>query len=172
MADCHIAIIPHHGNEEAVGAGKAEEEEELGGTGRKGDALGGREQVGQQLRDDDKRVAGFGKRENEQETVHGSVQSPATADNGHDGGIGQQDGQVQEKEDHKQQQLELPQAGEAHQDKLGNHRGSVGTMHLDDFFLQMSLGDTMMNIFPMTSLSVSSLQAQNIDKSFCLSLSL
>lgn len=91
--------------------------------------------MGQQLRDDDKRVAGFRKGKNEQKAVHGSVQSPAAADNGHDGGIGQQDCQVQEKEDDKQQQLELPQAGEAHQDELRNHGGSIETVHLDDVFL-------------------------------------
>ncbi|XP_045017818.1 probable ATP-dependent RNA helicase DDX46 [Bubalus bubalis] len=105
MADGHVAVVAHDGEQEGVGEAGREGEEHLAGTGHKGDGAVGGEQVGQHARDDGEGVEDLGDREGTQEEVHGCVEAVLPPDGAHDEQVPQQREQVHQQEQQEEHQL-------------------------------------------------------------------
>ena len=128
MADGHVAVIAHDGEQEGVGEAKREGEEHLAGTGREGDGAVGGEQVGQHARDDGEGVEDLRDGEGTQEEVHEGVEAALAPDGGHDEQVPQQREQVHQQEEQEEHQLKVGEGGEANEDEF-SHCRDVGSLH-------------------------------------------
>ena len=125
VADGHVAVVAHDGEQEGVGEAKREGEEHLAGTGREGDGAVGGEQVSQHARDDGEGVEDLRDGEGAQQEVHGGVEAALAPDGGHDEQVPQQREQVHQQEQKEEDGQEmLREGGEADEDEF-RHGGVV-----------------------------------------------
>ena len=120
VADGHVAVVAHDGEQEGVGEAKREGEEHLAGTGHEGDGVVGGEQVGQHAWDDGKGVEDLGDGEGAQEEVHGRVEAALAPDGDHDEEVPQQREQVHQQEEQEEHQLKVGEDGEADEDEFSH----------------------------------------------------
>ena len=118
MADGHIAVIAHDGEQEGVGEAKREGEEHLAGTGSQSNGVVSGEQVSQHTWNDSKGVEDLGDGEGTQEEVHGGVEAVLPPDGGHDEQVPQQREQVHQQEEQEEHQLKVGEGGEADEDEF------------------------------------------------------
>ena len=120
MADGHVAVVAHDGEQEGVGEAKREGEEHLAGTGCERDGAVGGEQVGQHARDDGEGVEDLRDGEDTQEEVHGGMEAVLPPDGGHDEQVPQQREQVHQQEQQEEHQLKVGEGGEADEDEFSH----------------------------------------------------
>ena len=120
MADGHVAVVAHDGEQEGVGEAGHEGEEHLAGTGREGDGAVGGEQVGQHARDDGEGVEDLGDGEGAQEEIHGCVEAVLPPDGAHDEQVPQQREQVHQQKQQEEHQLKVGEGGEADEDEFSH----------------------------------------------------
>lgn len=128
--DGHVSVKAHDSQEEAVGTSPRGGEEHLGSTAHVRDVLVSHDQPGEHSGDDAQGVAGLRKREKRKEQVHGGVKMAVQPDDYDNEDIAGQGDKIQAEEDHKEQELQLPEAGEAQEDKAPPG-GGVGLPHAE-----------------------------------------
>lgn len=117
VADGHIAVVGHAGQEHTLGAHQGAEEVELSHAPDEGDVSALQEEAVQHLGDDVTHVPDLQGGHGAQEVVHGPAEGGAGPDGEDDGQVLQQHKEVGEQEEQEEQVLQLRGRGEARQDE-------------------------------------------------------
>ena len=117
VADGHVAVVGHGGQEHTLGAHQGAEEVELGHAAYEGDVPPLQEEAIQHLGDDVRLIPHLQERHGAQKVVHGPVEGGAAPDGEDDGQVLHQHEEVGEQEEEEEQVLQPGGRGEAHQDE-------------------------------------------------------
>lgn len=139
-ADGKVAIKGHDCQEKAFCRTQGEEEIELQEAPREGDDLGVREEVGQHAGNCGGDIADLQEGEVGQQEVHGGVESLIPAHSTDDGSVAHEGEEVDSEEEHEEEDLPFPGAGEAQEDETRDGAGVSGAA--EGFHLSVSCEGT------------------------------
>lgn len=118
VANGHIAIIGHGGQEHSLSTAQEVEEVELGQAATKRDGLMPKEKATQHLGNSDCGIENVQAGQVPQEEVHRCVELGLSYHHGHNGTISQKTGQVEQEKGDEEKVLQSLDIGEAQKDEL------------------------------------------------------
>lgn len=118
IANGHVAVVGHGGQEHSLSTAQEVEEVELGQAPAERDGLMAKEKASQHLGNSDRRVENIQAGQVAKEEVHGCVESGLKYDHGHNGTIPQKTGQVEQQKGDEEEVLQPLDISEAQKDEL------------------------------------------------------